>query len=160
MAPKVGCAICRLLQDKEFRITETSFWDVRLASQQMRPARCMTILKRHAATEIGLFESKWLELRQLRQRLHPAILRAYQATHLNTFILMNGAWRDGDASAAIQAHVHYWDVPRYARSFTIGDVGFDDPAYPLVNADELSPSIPHIPAEIRNQIIRVIQSIL
>lgn len=132
------CELCAVLIGDEYRIHETEYWDVRLAYQQMRPGRCLTISKRHAGLEADLSRDEWVDLWELRQQLHPAILAAFGASHLNTCLLMNKAFDGVAAKSVNMAHIHYWDIPRYRNSVTIQGVAFVDPAYPFVNPDEFS----------------------
>jgi len=103
-------------------------------------------------------EKEWIDLYQLRQKLQPAILKAYGATHLNTYLLMNGAFENPDSPLWGRSHVHYWDIPRYLLPGKIGDLSYDDPTYPQMNPDEILGELQPVPDEIMYEIIRTIES--
>ena len=149
------CPICSWSPDNlDYRfLYETRFWRVVLAPNQSLVGRCVVHLKRHSGDVADLTQDELLGWLTVVKTLESALQSAFGATMFNWSCYMNHAYRESPPNP----HIHWWAVPRYNHSVTIGGWTFEDSHFG-------SPYDHHrwadVPKEIHQKIAERIQQVM
>lgn len=104
---------------------ETKLWRVVLAPNQCLVGRCVVHLKRHAGDLADLTQEELVEWLTVVRTVEHAAGTAFGATMFNWSCYMNHSYREEIPNP----HIHWWAVPRYNQTVTIGDWIFKDPDF-------------------------------
>lgn len=123
----MACPICTWSPSNlDYRfLYETRFWRVVLAPNQSLVGRCVVHLKRHVGDIAALTQDELVEWLEVVKTLEAALRSAFGATMFNWSCYMNHAYRE----RMPDPHIHWWAVPRYKHSVTIGERTFTDPGF-------------------------------
>ena len=114
----MACALCAPeLQTPVLR--ESRHWRTALNRNQNLLGKTIVVLRRHEEAVAALSADEWTELQGELGWVTERLRRAFAPDHFNYAFLQNE-----------DRHVHLHVIPRYAGSRVVGNVTFDDSAYP------------------------------
>jgi diadenosine tetraphosphate (Ap4A) HIT family hydrolase len=141
------------MKSDEYLVTETKFWRVIQADDQLYLGRCYINLKRHAKSLSDLTKEEWLDFLELIKKLEKAIKKAFGADLFNWTCMMNHAYRNNPPTP----HVHWHLRPRYKNPVKILDVLFEDKEFGSRYSHDKGPELTE---KVRKEILKKIQSSL
>jgi diadenosine tetraphosphate (Ap4A) HIT family hydrolase len=114
----MDCALCAAeLQTPVLR--ESRHWRTAVNRNQNLLGKTIIVLLRHEEAVAALSADEWSELRGEVTWVTERLRQAFAPDHFNYAFLQNE-----------DRHVHLHVIPRYADTRAVGDVVFDDSAYP------------------------------
>jgi diadenosine tetraphosphate (Ap4A) HIT family hydrolase len=124
-----ACDICRLLgpgENDDLVVSQTPFWRVALASEQVYLGRAYVTARRHVSSVPHLTGEEWLDLRQVWADYEQRVREVCgPAEPFNWGCLLNNTFRETQP----QPHVHWHVRPRYALAPTILGRTWPDPNF-------------------------------
>ncbi len=114
----MSCALCAPVLETPV-LRESRHWRTALNRNQNLLGKTIVVLRRHEEGVAALSADEWLELRGELVWVTERLRLAFAPDHFNYAFLQNQ-----------DRHVHLHVTPRYAGSRAVGELAFDDPAYP------------------------------
>ena len=112
------CALCAPVLETPV-LRESRYWRTAVNRNQNLLGKTIVVLRRHEEAVAALTADEWSGLQGELIWVTERLRRAFAPDHFNYAFLQNE-----------DRHVHLHVIPRYADSRAVGDVTFEDPAYP------------------------------
>jgi diadenosine tetraphosphate (Ap4A) HIT family hydrolase len=118
------CVMCNSSTFK-FKILETDYWKVTLATEQSYLGRFYVILKRHEKSLKNLTIEEVLDWHNIVIIMEKSLQHAFGAINFNWACMMNFAYKEQPPNP----HVHWHVRPRYDKVVELNGKIFDDPNF-------------------------------